>query len=623
MRARRRLEAAVATTAALLVLGSLGTAVTSAAAARPASVTVTVIAPTPPTAAPGQVVSVTLSVADGGTRAAARTKVTVTLPAVVSGQPTVVLRPAPGVVCKARRASPRVSVCTVGRVAAGASAPLGTLVATPPPSATGALSTTVTVTGPSTTVTVPLRWGVPLPTLTTSVVLGPTALELGQWVTGTLTVANTGFAPAAGFLTNVPLPSTADPDALVSESPGTSCIPYYGILQCSMPGLAPGASATAVWSFQPQVGPSAQVTATADVQGLVVQGSRAGDVATSNTVTISGTGARLSVTSSNAPTVPQGSNWQRQLTVTNAGDTPAFNTVVQDWSGSFAYLGTVSGGTCAQFTIGVGGKGGSHPVTAGTQCSIGTVPAGGSVSVTFELEATPTQAVTTYSNKVVVSTTTPVLADLQGTSTVAIVVPSGPVAPAALVAPAAPTGNVVVGDTLSVGTGSWNGTPTIGFGYQWRDCDSSGGACTPIAGATGSTYTVQAADVGSTIDCAVTASNGGGSATVDSPPTVPAIAAAAPTVVSPPTVVPAGEPAVGVTYLSTPGTWSGTPVITFTYQWYRCDSTGTSCTAIAGATAADYVLTAADVGTWLEVQVTATNTGGSLTAVSDLATTGG
>ena len=62
-------------------------------------------------------------------------------------------------------------------------------------------------------------------------------------------LANTGIGTAGSFLTYVPLSSPYDPDTLVSQTPGTSCIPYDGNLQCLMPGLAPGAAITVVWSW--------------------------------------------------------------------------------------------------------------------------------------------------------------------------------------------------------------------------------------------------------------------------------------------------------------------------------------------------------------------------------------
>lgn len=83
-----------------------------------------------------------------------------------------------------------------------------------------------------------------------------------------------------------------------------------------------------------------------------------------------------------------------------------------------------------------------------------------------------------------------------------------------LTAPPAPTNTVApvvsgtpsVGQVLTTTNGTWTGSPT-GYTYQYR---RNG---TAIAGATASTYTAQAADVGTTLTCAVTATNAGGSAT--------------------------------------------------------------------------------------------------------------
>lgn len=98
-------------------------------------------------------------------------------------------------------------------------------------------------------------------------------------------------------------------------------------------------------------------------------------------------------------------------------------------------------------------------------------------------------------------------------------------APTAVVTSGAPvnttapviSGTATVGSTLSATTGDWTGSPT--FTYQWTQCDPAGANCTSIAGATGQTYTVVAANVGFTLRVDVTATNSAGSATATSNPT--------------------------------------------------------------------------------------------------------
>jgi len=56
----------------------------------------------------------------------------------------------------------------------------------------------------------------------------------------------------------------------------------------------------------------------------------------------------------------------------------------------------------------------------------------------------------------------------------------------------------------------------ITFAYQWLRCDTSGGACVAVAGATKSTFAPTAADVGSTLVVRVTGTNSGGSSSASS-----------------------------------------------------------------------------------------------------------
>jgi hypothetical protein len=89
------------------------------------------------------------------------------------------------------------------------------------------------------------------------------------------------------------------------------------------------------------------------------------------------------------------------------------------------------------------------------------------------------------------------------------------VAPVNAALPAS-AGELVVGQALSAGSGSWSGDGPIAFQYQWQDCDPGGGGCAAIAGATSVTYELTAADVGHTIRMQVLASNVAGEAEVES-----------------------------------------------------------------------------------------------------------
>src|SRR5262249_9049199 len=77
-----------------------------------------------------------------------------------------------------------------------------------------------------------------------------------------------------------------------------------------------------------------------------------------------------------------------------------------------------------------------------------------------------------------------------------------------------------------------------------------------------------------------------------------------------------GTPATGQTLNASTGSWSGTTPMSYAYQWRRCDSSGASCAAIAGATGSSYSIVGADAGSTLGLQVSALNGGGQATATS-------
>jgi hypothetical protein len=72
---------------------------------------------------------------------------------------------------------------------------------------------------------------------------------------------------------------------------------------------------------------------------------------------------------------------------------------------------------------------------------------------------------------------------------------------------------------VSASAGDWTGDPTS-TGFQWERCSSTGSACSPISGATASSYVPVQADVGVTLQARVTATSTGGSATSASPPSM-------------------------------------------------------------------------------------------------------
>ena len=80
------------------------------------------------------------------------------------------------------------------------------------------------------------------------------------------------------------------------------------------------------------------------------------------------------------------------------------------------------------------------------------------------------------------------------------------------------TGTLQLGSTLTVGNGTWNGSPTS-YAYSWSRCDPTGAHCSQVDGATKSTYTVTSADSGATLRATVTATNAGGSTPAMSVPT--------------------------------------------------------------------------------------------------------
>jgi hypothetical protein len=87
-----------------------------------------------------------------------------------------------------------------------------------------------------------------------------------------------------------------------------------------------------------------------------------------------------------------------------------------------------------------------------------------------------------------------------------------------------------------------------------------------------------------------------------------AASAAVPESTSPPTIT--GSAVKGQTFTASPGSWSGTTPITFSYRWQRCNAGGGSCVGLSSS-GSTYTLGGASVGYTFRVRVTATNADGA------------
>ncbi|MDX6563930.1 MAG: hypothetical protein QOD65_3744 [Gaiellales bacterium] len=144
----------------------------------------------------------------------------------------------------------------------------------------------------------------------------------------------------------------------------------------------------------------------------------------------------------------------------------------------------------------------------GTACA----PIAGATSLTY----VPTSADVGNTNRIVVTATdSGGFTDAQSAPTAVIAPGAGPQNSA----PPTVSGTPTEGQTLVGADGTWGGAATIAFTYGWSRCDATGAGCAAIAGASGKTYVLTAADVDKTLRLTVAAKNSLGSASETSAPT--------------------------------------------------------------------------------------------------------
>jgi len=178
-----------------------------------------------------------------------------------------------------------------------------------------------------------------------------------------------------------------------------------------------------------------------------------------------------------------------------------------------------------------------------------------------------------------------------------------------------PSGTPQDGQTVTTDNGSWSGSTPITYTYQWQSCTAVNPVCTNIVGATSSSYAVNASQDGLLLRAVVVATNSFGKSFVTSNLTTAVIAKASSPVDSILPVI-SGTKSVGNTLSASAGSWTGVAANGFTYQWTRCNSNGTACSNVSGATGTSYGVGLADLGLALRVNVTATNSTGSTLASS-------
>jgi hypothetical protein len=182
------------------------------------------------------------------------------------------------------------------------------------------------------------------------------------------------------------------------------------------------------------------------------------------------------------------------------------------------------------------------------------------------------------------------------------------------------TGTVMVGQTLALTAGTWDGSLPLTFTYSWRRCNPPGDltSCVQIPGATTATYIPVVADIGQTIRVWITGTNPAGSDTAVTNHTFPVVDKPhfAPTSSDSPLIV--GTLEVGGVLTASVGTFTGDAPIATKQQWQRCNAVGGACKDIAGATKQIYHPTSSDVGSTLRLVVTATNLYGKALSISDV-----
>ncbi|ANB17311.1 DUF11 domain-containing protein [Dokdonella koreensis] len=318
----------------------------SATVVASASANLSVVKTGPASATPGQNVSYTLAVSNGGPSDAQAVVLNDSTPAGL----TFVSASAP---CAGG------FPCTLGTVAASGTVSV-TVTFAVPASHSGSIVNTASVSssttdpdpsGNSSTVTTPLAASADLSVLKT----GPASATPGQNVSYTLAVTNAGPSDAQAVVLNDPTPAGL---TFVSAS-----APCAGGFPCALGTVAAGGGVSITVTFAVPASHSGSIVNTASVSSSTTDPDPSGNSSTVTTpVTAS---ADLSVLKTGPASATPGQNVSYTLAVSNGGPSDAQAVVLSD--------PTPAGLTFVSA---------SAPCAGGFPCALGTVAAGGGVSVT-------------------------------------------------------------------------------------------------------------------------------------------------------------------------------------------------------------------------------------------------
>lgn len=169
---------------------------------------------------------------------------------------------------------------------------------------------------------------------------------------------------------------------------------------------------------------------------------------------------------------------------------------------------------------------------------------------------------------------------------------SVPAAPVNIVQPSL-SGSGEVGEAVICNKGTWSGSPTPTYSYDFRIDSVS------VQNGSSNSYTPLLADDGKTLTCLVTATNSQGSASEGTSNSL--VIGVAPSNTVAPTLSPSGTQSTGTVITVGNGTFAGTAPLTYAYRWKRNGS------IILGETANTYTIVAGDDGTVITAEVKATN----------------